>query len=50
MGIINLDRWWSMMPKESKIVAFMLIRECSLKETKKCLAKKHEVEFHFDND
>ena len=48
MGNINVEYWWIHLPKESKELAFMLIRECSAEETKKCLAKKHEVTFDYD--
>ena len=47
MGHIIVDRWWQILPKESKELAFMLVRECSLKETERCMAKKYEVTFDY---
>lgn len=48
MGHIMVDRWWQHLPKESKELAFMLIRECSRNETLRCLKKKHEVIFDYE--
>ena len=48
MGDLNVECWWRALPRESKELAFMLVRECSAEETKRCMAKKDEVRFCYD--